>query len=198
MLNINTFLKPLVDDLIRLWGPGLPLLQGSTQPVRAALLAVAADLPAVRKVTQFLSHKANFGCSRCKYQAEREPGSGACGRMSYFTPASSESRSHEEVVSQAEEFRAATSKADAASIATKNGVRYSELVRLPYFDLIRMVSVDPMHTFMLGMVKRETALNLGMLTPTSKHEFLRRLKSIKLPYDVGRLPTNIFDVDGGL
>ena len=33
----------------------------------AALLAISADLPAMRTVTQ-------FGCPRCKFQAEREPG----------------------------------------------------------------------------------------------------------------------------
>lgn len=29
-------------------------------------------------------------------------------------------------------------------------VRWSELVRLPYFDLCRMVVVDPMHNLLLG------------------------------------------------
>ena len=139
--NINTFLQPLIDDLTRLW-TGLPLIQGSSQLVKAALVAVAADLPAVRKVTQFLGHKANLGCARCKFRAEREPGTvGATGKMSYYTSTTSESRNHEEVAEQAEEFKNAVSRTDAAAIATRNGVRYSELVRLPYFDMIRMVSV---------------------------------------------------------
>ena len=34
--------------------------------VRAALLTVACDLPAGRKVCGFLSHSANLGCS-CRY-----------------------------------------------------------------------------------------------------------------------------------
>ena len=73
---------------------------------------------------------------------------------------------------------------------------HSELVRLPYFDIVRMVTVDPMHTFLLGMVKRETELNLDVLTPAEKKEFLRRLKKVRLPYDIGRLPSNMFDYDG--
>ncbi len=52
-----------------------------------------------------------------------------------------------------------------------------------------------MHTFLLGMVKKETELNYSILTPINKREFLRRLKSIRLPYDIGRMPTNIFDKD---
>lgn len=164
--------------------------------MRAALIAVAADLPAIRKVTQFLSHKADYGCSRCKFRAKREAGTaGASGRMSYYTPSACEQRNHREVRRQAEEFRGAATKTEAAKIAQKNGVRYSQLIRLPYFDIVRMTTVDPMHTFLLGMVKRETEFNLSMLTPTDKSEFLRRLGSIKLPYDIGRLPSHIFDDD---
>ena len=78
--HINTFLKPLVDDLLNLWN-GIPLNNCEGTPtMRAALLAVTADLPALRKITQFLGHKADLGCSRCKFQAQREPGTvGASG-----------------------------------------------------------------------------------------------------------------------
>lgn len=55
-----------------------------------------------------------------------------------------------------------------------------------------------MHTFLLGMVKRETELNMTQLSPGQKKEFLRRLKSLKLPHDLGRLPSNIFDGDSGV
>ena len=90
--NINTYLKPLVDDLTNLWR-GMLLIPASSIPVRAALLAVATDLPALRKITQFLGHKADLGCHICKIRALREPGTiGASGRMSYYTPSSCERR----------------------------------------------------------------------------------------------------------
>ncbi|SMN01272.1 hypothetical protein SPONN_2357 [uncultured Candidatus Thioglobus sp.] len=165
--------------------------------MRAALLVVASDLPAIRKITQFLGHKADLGCSRCKFRAEREAGTvGASGKMSYFTTNTAESRTHEEVALQANQFLQANNKTDAAKVAKENGVRYTELVRLPYFDLIRMVSIDPMHTVHLGMVRKETELILSTLAPTKKDEFIRRVKSLKLPYDLGRLPTNMFDSTG--
>ena len=82
--NINTFLKPIVDDLISLWN-GVPLHPIGTV-IRAALLGVSCDMPALRKVSQFLGHKADFRCSRCTFSAEREPSTrGASGKMSYFT-----------------------------------------------------------------------------------------------------------------
>ena len=46
------------------------------------------------------------------------------------------------------------------------GSRYSELLRLPYFDCIRFTIVDPMHNLFLGTAKRmmEIWLNLSILT----------------------------------
>ena len=198
-VHINTFLRPLVDDLLNLW-EGVPFVyEGSRHVMRAALTAVTADLPALRKVTQFLGHKADLGCTRCKFRAEREPNTtGASGKMSYFTTTHVEERSHEEVVRQAAEYKAASTKTRAAKIAQMNGVRYSELLRLPYFDIVHMCATDPMHTFLLGMVKRETELNVNMMNNLQKEEFIRRIKSIQMPYDVGRLPNNIFDQGTGM
>ena len=173
---------------------------GRPWTLRAALVAVTTDLPALRKVTQFLGHKADLGCSRCVFKAEREPGTrGASGRMSYYTPLPSQARRGDEVVSQAEEYRDACSlgtKSEANAIAQRNGVQYSELARLLYFDLVCMIATDLMHSFLLGLVRRETELNLHQLTPAKRQEFIRRVKSVRIPYAVGRLPTNIFDSDG--
>ena len=166
--------------------------------MRAALLCVTSDLPALRKITQFLGHKADLGCTRCKFHAEREPGTrGASGRMSYYTGSNTVARNHSETVAQANEHRLATSKSAATIVAQKNGVRYSELVRLPYFNIVRMATTDPMHTFLLGMVKNETKLNLQLLISSQYEVFLKRVKSVRMPYDIGRLPTNAFDVNEG-
>lgn len=188
--------------MLQLWN-GVPLIPDdpSSQTLRAALLAVSSDLPAVRKITQFLGHKADMGCSKCTFSADREPGKkGATGHMSYFTPAPCQNRSHNEVVEQAREFKDAPTKVKATKIAQKYGVRYSELLRLPYIDIVRMHCTDPMHTFLLGMVQRETELNLKLMTTAQNEEFVRRVKSMRVPYDLGRLPNNIFDkgerVDG--
>ena len=55
-LHINSFLKPLVDELKQLWtGVRLVIL------VRGALLCVGCDIPAARKVGGFLGHRATKG-----------------------------------------------------------------------------------------------------------------------------------------
>lgn len=38
----------------------VPLIPEGSQSIRAALLAVTADMPALRKLTQFLGHKATL------------------------------------------------------------------------------------------------------------------------------------------
>ena len=65
-LTINSYLSPLVSDLLDFWnGVEFQLCNGGTAVFKCALLGVACDLPAARKTCGFLSVSANFGCSRC-------------------------------------------------------------------------------------------------------------------------------------
>ena len=193
--NINTFLSPIIEDLLLLWN-GV-YIESCGKIVKAALLVVTADMPALRKISQFLGHKADLGCSRCMFKAERDPTKkGASGKMSYYTPVAAQSRTHAQVLDQAKEYQSASSQAAAREIQKKNGVRYSELVHLPYFDMVRMLITDPMHTFYLGMVQNEVKLCLKSLLDDKLAEFNRRLKGIRMPYDLGRLPTGIKSTDG--
>lgn len=48
--NINTYLCPLVDDLFDLWH-GMVLVSESSVKIRAALLDIATDLLALRKIS---------------------------------------------------------------------------------------------------------------------------------------------------
>ena len=50
---------------------------------------------------------------------------------------------------------------------------------------------DPMHTFLLGLVHDEVKLCLSSMLSSNVLEFYNRIRHIKVPYDVGRLPTNI-------
>ena len=64
--SINSYLTPLVTELLQFWvGVQITLLNSDNKIIRAALLAVACDVPASRKVCGFLCHSANLGCNRC-------------------------------------------------------------------------------------------------------------------------------------
>lgn len=86
--------------------------------------------------------------------------------------------------------------AEAKRSQQRNGVRYCELLRLPYFDIVRMTITDPMHTFLLGLVQNETKSCLSSMQADKLSQFYNRMRNIKVPYDVGRLPTNLQDKDG--
>ena len=65
--TMNSYLKPLVDDLLVLW-EGIPIAHTSCDfpvVIRGALLAVSCDIPATRKVCGFCGHSATMGCSKC-------------------------------------------------------------------------------------------------------------------------------------
>ena len=62
--NINSFLKPLVDELIDFWDGVIiadTLLLGGMFKVRVALLALCCDVPAARKCEGFAGHSAAKG-----------------------------------------------------------------------------------------------------------------------------------------
>ena len=52
---------------------------------------------------------------------------------------------------------------DRTRMERKNGARYSELLRLRYFDVIRFHVVDPMHNLFLGIPKHTTETCLTSL-----------------------------------
>ena len=75
------------------------------------------------------------------------------------------------------EYLLAKYKTEALSIQKKNGVWYSELIRLPYFDIVRMSITDPMHTFLWGMAHNEIKLCLSSLPKDKKLQFQDHLQT---------------------
>ena len=63
-LHINSYLEPLLHDLLKLWKGVLMQTCEGTKLVRAALLSNSSDIPAIRKVGGFVVHAALKGCSR--------------------------------------------------------------------------------------------------------------------------------------
>lgn len=49
------------------------------------------------------------------------------------------------------QYLACPTKIAKAEFVKTHATRYSELSRLPYFDLCRMIVIDPMHNLFLGM-----------------------------------------------
>jgi hypothetical protein len=43
-----------------------------------------------------------------------------------------------------------------------NATRYTELSRLPYFDLVEQIAIDPMHNLFLGVCSQSFSHGYGM------------------------------------
>ena len=142
-LNINTFIAPLVSDLLDLW-KGIELqvpYSSSTVMLRCALLGVACDLPAAKKTCGFLSHSATLGCSKCYYRFFDGHGNANYGgdfeREKWQLRSNSKHRADIKKVCQC------STKTSRAKAEMELGCRYSALLDLPYFYPITMMMIDP-------------------------------------------------------
>ena len=73
------------------------------------------------------------------------------------------------------------------------GCRYSELLKLPYFDPPRMLIIDPMHNLFLGTGKRmlNIWLESSLLSSSQFRQTQECVDSFIMPSDVGRIPRKI-------
>ena len=54
-----------MSELLQLWNGVVMRTHNSSVLVRSALLCVACDIPAARKVCRFIAHNSLLACSRC-------------------------------------------------------------------------------------------------------------------------------------
>ena len=192
-LNINTYLKPLVNDLKELWD-GMTICMprsGEKITVRCVLLGVSCDLPAGRKVCGFLSYNANKACTKCNCCFSEGFGKtnfSNFNRDLWTARTVAAHRDNVKIIMQS------TSKSEQSKLESQYGCRYSVLLELHYFDPIHMLLIDPMHNLFLGTAKRMTQkvwLDRHFLSNNDLQVIHRRLNNIALPSDLGRLPQHI-------
>lgn len=198
-LNINTYLRPLVDELQRLWqGVTLKTSEGVTVLVRGALLCAGCDIPAARKTCGFMGHRAKKGCSKC-YISFPTNAFGEKADYSNFDRATWEARTactHRRI---ALSHCNSNTKTQQQSIEQDTGVRYSVLTDLPYFDAPKMCVIDPMHNLLLGTAKHMVELWKGynILSDKDFATVQERVDSFTSLPDVGRVPMKISSAFSG-
>jgi hypothetical protein len=109
-------------------------------------LAVS-DLPAARKFNQFAQHNSHHYCSRCHCYHQTTLGRTDVESTDW------KPKDHDELRRQAEAWRDAPTVNDQEKLFQANGVRWSEVWRLPYWDPPRMLVVDSMHCLLLGLAQ---------------------------------------------
>lgn len=200
-LNINTYLRPLVDELNVLWNEGIYEVEhGSSGQhlYRAVLLCVGCDVPAARKVCGFTGHVSCKGCSKCN---KLFPGNVSTS-LDFSGFEACPKRSNNEHRKEAQEVQAQTSATDRNRLEQKYGTRFTELMRLPYFDCVRFHIIDPMHNLFTGTAKH-VLKNIWMeadkplLDKNSLLKIQEKVDKIPVPADVGRTPKKIRNSYGG-
>ena len=87
----------------------------------------------------------------------------------------------------AQKWKDCISKRECQDLFDEFGVRWSELLRLPYFDPIRFIVVDPMHCLFLGISKwivHTLWVGERVLTKNQLNTIQKRIDKIKLPPDI--------------
>ncbi|EJD36418.1 hypothetical protein AURDEDRAFT_174541 [Auricularia subglabra TFB-10046 SS5] len=103
-------------------------------------------MPAARKVIGFVSAKATMACPFCKC-TYRELS------LRSMIDGHGEPRRRSEWLRQALRYRQASTDAERTIYKRVNGVAWSELLRLPYWDPTKFTVVDAMHNLFLGLIK---------------------------------------------
>ena len=128
--SLNPFLVPVTTELNELWSNGIELchLSPAREPQKffAALLLVACDVPAARKLCGFLGHGAKRGCSKCKKEFISEEHFG--DKMNFGGFENCLHRTNEEHRSQAQEILLEDTYQGRENKEVKYGTRYSELM----------------------------------------------------------------------
>ena len=190
----DSLLQPLVSEL-KDFLHGIPLRVRTTvgfseEAVRCALLCVACDLPAGRKVCGFLSHSAARGCSKCMKIFP-----GVVGSMCYsgFDRTIWPPRTNDTHRRNVKEIMKCNTKTARAKMESELGCRYSVLLELPYFDAPQMLAIDPMHNLFLGIGKHMIRIWIknGLLDSSKFEQIQQFVDSTTVPCDVGRIPRKI-------
>ena len=146
---------------------------------------------ASRKLSGFVGHSALKGCSKClKSFPTLTFGSKPDSGFDRSTWPKRDLKDHKE---QGLNCKHASTLVEQHKIEREFGVRYTELLRLPYFDTIRFNVIDPMHNILLGSAKHTIFIwkAMGVLTESSSNHIQKIVDQFITPRDVGRIPYKI-------
>jgi hypothetical protein len=147
MEELNHFLRPLMDDLLEFWSPGVffsrTFLHSNGRTARAALIPLVCDILGARQAGGFASHASSLFCSFCLLTSDK---------IEDTNPNTWCIRDQEMHRRNAKAWRDAETKLERDELFKIHGVRYSELLRLPYWNPVLFTVLDSMHALFLRTI----------------------------------------------
>ena len=150
------------------------------------------NLRSCSQVCGFTSFSSLQGCSKCFKNFPCD----SFGKKSDYSGYDRDTwpvRTYSCHLQQVAEFNEARTATQQQEIERKYGVRYSELLRLPYFDVVEFHVVDPMHNLLLGTGKYLMTLwkESGVINKSQFEYIQEEVNKMKVPEGVGRIPYKI-------
>lgn len=178
--SINFFLAPMVDELIDLF-EGITLDDGRS--IRAALMSINCDLPAIKKVCGFTAFNSYIPCHKCSDSYPAQPGRPQSRDFSNLDDNTWNYREGDSNRRQALNWKNTSTLPGRKNLERQYGTRYSELHRLEYLDLIKCTAVDALHNLYLGTAKRmmDWWKKTGYLSEVDFRDMSVKAKSIIVP-----------------
>ncbi|KAJ3782299.1 hypothetical protein GGU10DRAFT_246422, partial [Lentinula aff. detonsa] len=143
--QVNHTLKEVTDELLLLWD-GVFYTHTADyhwgRTVSLALVPAVCDAEASHSLSGFASHEHTCFCLRCLLPRNE---------IHNLDPETWPRRNLEQHRSQAFLWRDASSTSQRDKIYKEYGVRWSELLRLPYWNPITFTLIDSMHMGYLGL-----------------------------------------------
>jgi hypothetical protein len=167
----------------------------SGKDICAVLILASCDILAVRKLCGHVSALVSCHCcEKANYINNQHNFGGMENMEEWFVK--KDSTKHRE---NALEWRRCKSNAGRKRFIKETGVRWSELLRLSYFDPICFVVVDPMHCLFLGIARwivKRIWVDEKILTQTDLYEIQKKMDRFQIPSDLGRIPGKIHSGEG--
>ena len=144
--DINHSIKLLVDVLLEFFKPGVwysrtaRLSQGCR--VRAILVPVVSDMLAARQAGGFASPTATNFCTCCSLKIQD---------IENLDKSTWPERDVVEHIQHAKCWREAETLEEQDALFKSNGIRWSPLLDLPYWNPILFTAIEPMHVFDVGL-----------------------------------------------
>lgn len=133
----------------------------SGHSIRAVIVPLVCDLPAARKMAGIGGHMFRFFCSECWLSS---------AAIENINPEEWEYRTCTDHRQAAQRWKNASTNEEQRLLFLSKGIRWSELLWLPYWDLTLYVAIDSMHCFYLGLCRRHVIDIWGMSTSTPDGE----------------------------
>ncbi|KIO11445.1 hypothetical protein M404DRAFT_126669, partial [Pisolithus tinctorius Marx 270] len=154
--QVQRFLWPIVSDLLRLWKHGIKVPTESRPEGMSNIILCECLLTYLRtacpccpshKIGGFASHSHTYFCTECWISVADKMNPNAF-QQGAFPP-----RTDAEQRRLGDQYHNLATPNAQKTFVKEYATRYSQLSRLPYFDLVAQIVIDPMHNLFLGLVK---------------------------------------------